>query len=131
LEVRLYIGGAIAASQLDDPNALPRAVKTGRKAIELRKFGRGERTTSSVGLDSGRSLAPLEVRFRNGPVIDSEDALDDVGQFGWHRQRTGPAALAATLMFVLFDGCTKRRGEIGSRAREEHAAPGWACLDDD
>src|SRR5207253_8756967 len=98
LEVRLYIGGAIAPTKLDDSNTLPRAVQTGRKVVELLQFRRGERAASGMGLDSGRGLAPLEVRFRHGTVVDPKDALDDVGQFGWHRQRAGPAAIGAALV---------------------------------
>jgi hypothetical protein len=69
--------------------------------------------------------------FGYGPIVDAEYALDNVSQFGWHRQWASSAAVSAALVLVLLNGCAERRGEIGRRAREENAAPGWACLNDD
>ena len=79
----------------------------------------------------GALFLDLEVRPGDRAVVDSEDACDDVDEIRRDGQRTGPTAVGAAVVFVVFDLRPERSGELVRRAGQEHAPSGRTGFDHD
>src|SRR6185503_9392673 len=120
LEVRRDVGRAVAAAQLDQRDALAAAVGIGRKIVELGELRRRERGVARVRARGARGLAagPLEVRAGGGPVVDAEDAFDQVRDVRGDGQLAGAPSIGAALALVVLDLRAERRLELRGGTRE-------------
>ena len=84
-----------------------------------------------MGLGPGGVLAPLEVRLRDGAVVDPEDPLHDVREVGRDGEGAGPSAVRPAVVLVVLDRRPERLRERRRRPRQEDAPAGRAGLDHD
>jgi len=76
-DVRLLI----AAAQLNDADGLACAVDAGRKVIELRNLNRRVRDADGGGISDRLYFAKPKVGVRLRAIIETENSLNDIGQF--------------------------------------------------
>ena len=121
-EVGLDVGRPESTTQLDDGDALARPIQPGRELVERGQLRRGERTACGAG---GHLV--IGVNLKMGlclwPVVQSEDALDHLGQVARHADRTRAAAVSAAVVLELLQADPEGLAHGGRIARQHHAAP--------
>ena len=125
----LQIGGAIAAAQLDDGDALALSRCRPGKSYSAASCGRRERCRRrrrGVPMHIAVRRRAAEMRPCLGPVVEAEDGFDDAVQFVGQMDRSGPAAVRPAVMLELLQVDAECLVELGDRAGENdgRGAPG-------
>jgi hypothetical protein len=128
----LQVGGAVAAAELDDPDAFAVSGST-RKTIERceldrRERGRGSRLGVPLHIAVRRADAKVRVRLRT--VVEAEHRRHHAVQLVRQMYRSRPTAIGAAGMLECFEIDIESAVELGNRAGEHDGPACGVFLDD-